>query len=104
MIMRFTDYKMRPIGFLHDHEKKESPREKYLKDFKAFKSKRKPYSKDEDKEIIKWILKNQSFNDSASNGRSRLQDLQADVKNQNKSNPSLFGVNKDQCQANGLLV
>ena len=62
MIMRFTDYRMRPIGFLHDHEKKESPREKYLKNFKAFKSKRKPYSKDEDKEIIKWILKNQSFN------------------------------------------
>ena len=53
---------MRLIGFQHDHEKQESPREKYLKDFKDFKSKRKPYRKDEDKQILEWILKNQSFN------------------------------------------
>ena len=55
-------FRMRLIGFQHDHEKQESPREKYLKDFKDFKSKRKPYRKDEDKQILEWILKNQSFN------------------------------------------
>ena len=48
-------FRMRLIGFQHDHEKQESPREKYLKDFKDFKSKRKPYRKDEDKQTCGGI-------------------------------------------------
>ena len=53
---------MRSVGIPYDHEKKESPKEKYLKDYKAFKSRRKPFCKDEDLEIINWILKYESFN------------------------------------------
>ena len=53
---------MRSVGITYDHGKNENLKEKYLKDYKAFKSRRKPFSKDEDQEIINWILKYESFN------------------------------------------
>ena len=76
---------MRSTGVPFRHEM--SSKEKYLKDYKAFKSRRKPFSKNEDQDIINWILKYESFN--LLTGKTIWKIMESKVCNDKRPWPSL---------------
>ena len=81
----YYNSRMRSTGFPFRHEM--SSKEKYLKDYKAFKSRRKPFSKNEDQDIINWILKYESFN--LLTGKTIWKIMESKVCNDKRPWPSL---------------
>ena len=72
------------------------PTEQYFTDFKQFRSRRKPFTKDEDLEIIAWIVKYQSFYLLRGNAIWKMMEKKVSENNrtwqslQNRFNESIF--------------